>query len=96
MLNKTKVTYNQKYAKDLLTYGFYLYLQNLGFNVSTYDEEAVIYDYPQDSKANFSVNGVSIICNSEKSHITIDKQKFRIDLEGDIFKEFERIAREIR
>lgn len=96
LLNKTKVTYNQKYAKDLLTYGFYLYLKNLGFNVSTYDEEAVIYDYPQDSKANFSVNGVSIICNSEKSHITIDKQKFRIDLEGDIFKEFERIAREIR
>lgn len=96
LLNKTKVTYNQKYAKDLLTYGFYLYLQNLGFNVSTYDEEAVIYDYEQDSiKANFSVNGVSIICNSEKSHITIDKQKFHIDLEGDIFKEFERIAREV-
>ena len=96
LLNKTKVTYNQNNAKDLLTYGFYLYLQNLGFNVSAYDNEAVIYDYEQDSiKANFKVNGVSIICNSEKSQIIIDKQKFDIDLEGDIFKEFERIAREI-
>lgn len=96
LLNKTKVTYNQNNAKDLLTYGFYLYLQNLGFNVSAYDSEAVIYDYEQDSiKENFKVNGVSIICNSEKSQITIDKQKFDIDLEGDIFKEFDRIAREI-
>ena len=97
LLNKTKAIKNQKNAKDLLTYGFYLYLQNLGFNVSAYDNEAVIYDYEQDSntKANFSVNGVSIICDSEKSQIIIDKQKFDIDLEGDIFKEFERIAREI-
>ena len=44
---------------------------------------------------NFNINDKPIICNSEKSQITIDKQKFDIDLEGDIFKEFEKIAREI-
>lgn len=96
LLNKTKVTYNQNNARDLLTYGFYLYLQNLGFNVSAYDSEAVIYYYEQDSiEANFYINGVCIICDSVESKITIGKQNFAINLDGDIFREFDRIARHI-
>lgn len=96
LLNKTKVTYNQNGARDLLTYGFYLYCKDMGFNVSNYSDYAIIYNYEQDSiEANFYINGVCIICDSVESKITIGKQKFAINLDGDIFREFDRIARHI-
>ncbi|MGX2973029.1 GmrSD restriction endonuclease domain-containing protein [Helicobacter sp. T3_23-1059] len=99
LLNKTRVSYNQVGARDLLTYGFYCYCKQKGISVSEYENSAIIYDYEQDDeiKPNFSINnkGIIIAIVDDKGIIVYDTQEFFIDIKGDIFAEFDKVLDEI-
>lgn len=98
LLNKTRISYNQQGARDLLTYGFYCYCKQKGVSVSEYADYAIVYDYEQDDdiKPNFSLNGKNVICESDDDKILIlcggKKYSFSVDTD-DIFAEFDKIIK---
>lgn len=95
LLNKTRASYNQVGARDLLTYGFYCYCKQKGISVSEYGNSAIIYDYEQDDEIepNFSINnkGVIIAFDDEIAIIIFDDKDFLININGDIFAEFDKV-----
>ena len=81
-----------KNVRDLLDYGFYLYcndkkIQNLSEYTS--DEEQYGNQYPLES--HFKINNKEVLCNSMNAKITFGKQEFSIDMDGDIFAEFDKV-----
>lgn len=98
LLNKTRISYNQQGARDLLTYGFYCYCKQKGVSVSEYADYAIVYDYEQDDdiKPNFSLNGKNVICESDDDKMVIScggkKYSFSIDTDN-IFAEFDKIIK---
>ena len=98
LLNKTRASYNQSGARDLLTYGFYCYCKQKGISVSEYKNGAIIYDYEQDDKIepNFSINDKGVIVMfDDEIVVNYNNKDFLIDINGDIFKEFDRIINAI-
>lgn len=86
-----------KNVRDLLDYGFYLYcndkkIQNLSEYTS--DEEQYGNQYPLES--HFKINGKEVLCNSMNAKITFGKQEFSIDMDGDIFAEFDKVLDSIK
>ena len=81
-----------KNVRDLLDYGFYLYckdkeIQNLSEYIS--DDEQYGDQYPLQS--HFTINNKKVLCDSMNAKITFGKQEFPIDMDGDIFAEFDRV-----
>lgn len=99
LLNKTRISYNQQGARDLLTYGFCRYCKQKGVNVSEYADYAIVYDYEQDDeiKPNFSINAKSVICKSDdkdndKMVISCGSKKYSFSIDTDnIFAEFDKV-----
>lgn len=96
LLNKTRISYNQQSARDLLTFGFYRYCKQKDVNVSEYADYAIVYDYEQDNdiKSNFSISGKNVICESNDDKMAIScgskKHSFSIDTDN-IFAEFDKV-----
>lgn len=95
-----KTVKTKKWAIDLLTYSFYLYLKNAGIDVSKIEFSKLKYD-KHSSKRNensyFEINNKNVICDSINSKIQIGNKKYDIDLSkgSDIFSEFERILKKM-
>lgn len=96
-----KTVKTKKWAIDLLTYSFYLYVKNAGINVSEIEFSKLKYD-KHSSKRNensyFEINNKNVICDSINSKIQIGNKKYDIDLSkgSDIFSEFERILKKCK
>ena len=96
-----KTVKTKKWAIDLLTYSFYLYVKNEGINVSEIEFSKLKYD-KHSSKRNenpyFEINNKNVICDSINSKIQIGNKKYDIDLSkgSDIFSEFYRILKKSR
>ncbi len=85
-----------KNVRDLLDYGFYLYCKDKEIqNISEYisDEEQYGNYYPLQS--HFTINNKEVLCDSMNAKITFGEQEFSIDMDGDIFLEFDRIINEM-
>lgn len=84
-----KTVKTKKWAIDLLTYSFYLYVKNAGINVSEIEFSKLKY---------FEINNKNVICDSINSKIQIGNKKYDIDLSkgSDIFSEFERILKKCK
>lgn len=83
---------NIKNVRDLLDYGFYLYCKDKEIqNLSEYtsDEEQYGNYYPLQS--HFTINNKEVLCDSMNAKITFGKQEFSIDMDGDIFAEFDKV-----
>lgn len=96
-----KTVKTKKWAIDLLTYSFYLYVKNAGINVSEIEFSKLKYD-KHSSKRNensyFKINNKNVICDSMNSKIQIGSKKYDINLSkgSDIFSEFERILKKCK
>ncbi len=96
-----KTVKTKKWAIDLLTYSFYLYVKNAGINVSEIEFSKLKYD-KHSSKRNensyFKINNKNVICDSINSKIQIGNKKYDINLSkgSDIFSEFDRILKKSR
>ena len=96
-----KTVKTKKWAIDLLTYSFYLYVKNEGINVSEIEFSKLKYD-KHSSKRNensyFEINNKNVICDSMNSKIQIESKKYDINLSkgSDIFSEFDRILKKSR
>ena len=88
-----KTVKTKKWAIDLLTYSFYLYLKNAGIDVSKIEFSKLKYD-----KHYFKINNKNVICDSINSKIQIGNKKYDINLSkgSDIFSEFERILKKCK
>lgn len=97
LLNKTRISYNQHGARDLLTYGFYCYCKQKGIAVTEYETHTIIYDYEQDETItpNFSINGKGVICESGDEFLVAYGNKKHIfsTNTANIFAEFDKVIR---
>ncbi len=102
LTHKTKKSY---YALDLMTYSFYLYCKQKGLK-PTWDEDTftIFYnEYEQDDEIepNFSINNKGVIIAIFNDDGIVDgiiiygNKEFDIDINGDIFKEFDKVLNEM-
>ncbi len=87
---------SRKNIKDLLDYGFYLYcydkkIQNLSEYISVEEQYG---NCP--TQSHFTIDNKEVLCDSINAKITFGKQEFSIDMDGDIFVEFDRVINEMR
>ena len=96
-----KTVKTKKWAIDLLTYSFYLYLKNVGIDISNIEFSKLKYD-KHSSKRNensyFKINNKNVICDSINSKIQIGSKKYDINLSkgSDIFGEFDKILKKCK
>lgn len=96
-----KTVKTKKWAIDLLTYSFYLYIKKLGIDVSDIEFSKLKYD-KHSSKRNensyFKINNKNVVCDSINSKIQIGNKKYDINLSqgSDIFNEFEKILKKCK
>lgn len=86
---------SRKNVRDLFDYGFYLYCKDKKIqNISEYISDEEQYGDPP-LQSHFTINNKEVLCDSMNAKITFDKQEFSIDMDGDIFVEFDRIINEM-
>lgn len=81
-----------KNVRDLLDYGFYLYCKDKRIqNLSEYTSDDEQYGDRYSLQSHFAIGNKKVLCDSMNSKITIGRQEFTIEMEGDIFAEFDKI-----
>ncbi|WP_270982510.1 DUF262 domain-containing protein [Campylobacter helveticus] len=84
---------NTTNVRDLLDYGFYCYCKRKELLLSPYECKEKQYGTMFEPYSHFSLNGVKVLCNSQKSKIYLDNKEYLIQLQrrSSIFDEFDKI-----
>ena len=92
----------RKWAIDLFTYSFYLYIKKLNIIIDVSNIEYNVEYERHSSKRNknsyFKINNKNVICDSMNSKIQIGSKKYDVNLSkgSDIFSEFEGILKKCK
>lgn len=78
---------DEKKSKDLLALGFYYFCKERGLEVSE--------EFKNEKDWQFKLGGKKVFCDSVNEKIRIGCDEFSLNLNGDVFGEFERILGEI-
>ena len=80
-------------VRDLLDYGFYCYCKDRDLKISGYECGEKQYGDEFKLSRHFSLDDMEVLCDSMESKIYFDEKEYEINLEYEIFNEFDRILK---